>query len=107
MIGRKQRKGYEPLQCKGCKQWGHSVSKCQIIPKMALVNKFIEKNTTQTQALIGEYLRVNNKNVKRSTVRALQKSGIIDNEIDSLQYLNDTDIDIDTFSVEFDQPIKE
>lgn len=95
------------MQCKGCKQWGHSVSKCQTIPKIALVNKFIDKNPTQTQALINEYLRVNNKNVKRSTVRALQESGIIDNEIESLQYLNETDIDIDTFSVEFDQPIEE
>ena len=107
VTGRKHKKGYEPMQCRGCKQWGHSVSKCQTIPKIALVNKFIDKNPTQTQALINEYLRVNNKNVKRSTVRALQESGIIDNEIESLQYLNETDIDIDTFSVEFDQPIAE
>ena len=75
------------------------------VPKIAIATNFIEKNPTQTKALIKEYLRVNDKNVKRSTVRALQQSGIIDNEIESLQYLNDTDIDIDTFSVEFDQPI--
>ena len=103
--GKKKSKNYEPLQCKGCKQWGHNVSKCLTVPKIAIATNFIEKNPTQTKALIKEYLRVNDKNVKRSTVRALQQSGIIDNEIESLQYLNDTDIDIDTFSVEFDQPI--
>ena len=105
--GKKQNKGYEPIQCKGCKMWGHNVKKCLTIPKIAIVNSFIDKNPSQTKALIKEYLRVNDKNVKRSTVRTLQQSGIIDTEIDSLQYLNDTDIDIDNFSVEFDEPLND
>ena len=62
--GRKQNKGYEPIQCKGCKQWGYSVGKCQTIPKVALLSKFIDKYPTQTQASVKEYLRVNDKNAK-------------------------------------------
>ena len=107
VTGKKQNKGYEPIQCKGCKMWGHSVKKCQTIPKIAIANNFIAKNPTQTKSLIKEYLRTNDKNVKRSTVRALQDSAIIDNDIESLQYLKETDIDIDNFSVEFDEPINE
>ena len=105
--GRKQQKGYEPLQCKGCGTWGHRVQRCQAIPKFALAMKFINKYPNETEALIKEFLRTNNKNVKRSTVRALQDSGVIDTDIDTLQYLQDNDIDIDMFDVDFDSPTDE
>ena len=69
--------------------------------------KFINKYPNETEALIKEFLRTNNKNVKRSTVRALQDSGVIDTDIDTLQYLQNNDIDIDMFDVDFDSPTDE
>ena len=104
---RRQNRSYEPIQCKGCGQWGHRVQKCQHIPKVSLAIRFIEKNKTQTEALVKEHLRVNDRNVKRSTVRALQDSGVIDPNIESMQYLQDDDIEVDTFAADFDSDIEQ
>lgn len=68
--------------------------------------KYIEKNKTQTEALVKEHLRVNDKNVKHSTVRALRDSVVIDPNIDSMEYPQDEDIHVDMFEAEFDSESK-
>ena len=99
---RKTNKNYEPIQCRGYGTWGHKVKKCSTVPRISLAMRYINKNKNQTEALVKEHLRVNDKNVKRSTVRALQDSGVIDPNIDSMKYLQDEDIHVDMFEAEFD-----
>ena len=98
---------YEAIQCRGCGQWGHKLNVCKTIPKVAQYLKFMDKNKTQTAALVKEYFRVNDRNTKRSTVRLLQASGTIDDDKSADEYLEHEDIEVDMVDVEIDIPHEE
>ena len=98
----KQNKKYKPFQCKGCGQWGHKLNSCMTIPKISLTNKFIEENMDKVEVLIKEYLRTNNKNTKRQTIRLLMDTGTLDAQIDPQEFLDREDVHIDMMEVNFD-----
>ena len=93
---------YEPIQCKGCGAWGHPKQRCNTVPKVALCMDFISKNKPQADALIKEYLKVNNKNTKRSIVRTLMNSGAIEDDLTPQDYLDKEDVPVDMEAVDFD-----
>ena len=97
-----QQKRYEPFQCKGCGIWGHKLNACKTIPKIALAVKFIEKYKDKTEVLIKEFLRTNDRNTKKQTVRILMDTGTLDATIDPQQFLEQEDIPIDMMAVSFD-----
>ena len=103
--GAYRKNNYEAIQCKGCGQWGHRINKCNTIPKIATCIKYIEKNKNQTSALIKEYLRINDKNTKRSTVRLLQTSGAINDDVPPDQFLESDDVETDMMEVDFNDII--
>ena len=95
-------KSYEPLQYKGCGVWGHKVQKCNNVPKIATIMKFIERNKTQTEALVKEYLKVNDRSTKRNIVRLLMNSGVLHDDITPAEFLSNEDIEVEMDEVEFE-----
>ena len=85
---------YEPFLCMGCGMWGHKVTKCKTVPKVAIAQEYIKKKPKHVQKLVSEFKRVNDKSTKRTTVRVLQSNGILDDFEDPDTYLNDNDIDV-------------
>lgn len=92
---------YEPIQCRGCKKWGHKVQRCPHIPLISLCLDYIDKNKEQTAALIREHMRINDRNTKKSTIRLMQTSGDIDADIQTDEYLETTDVDVEFLDVDF------
>ena len=98
----KQSKRYEHFQCKGCGQWGHKLNSCMTIPKIALSNKFIEKNTDKVEVLVKEYLRTDSKNTKKQTIRLLMDTGTLEAQVDPQEFLGREDVHINMMDVNFD-----
>ena len=93
---------YEAIQCRGCGAWGHKINMCMTIPKIATVIEWINKNKDKTAALVQEYLRVNNKSTKRSTIRLLQSTGNFNDDRDPTDILASQDFDIEMDEVDFE-----
>ena len=72
------------------------------IPKIATVIEWINKNKDKTAALVQEYLRVNNKSTKRSTIRLLQSTGNFNDDRDPTDILASQDFDIEMDEVDFE-----
>ena len=89
-----RRSNYEPYLCMGCGLWGHKVTKCKNVPKVAIALEYIKNKPRHVQKLVSEFKRVNDKSTKRTTVRVLQTNGMLENYEDPETYLNDNDIDV-------------
>ena len=85
---------YEPFACLGCGTWGHKVTRCKIVPRIALALDYIKQKPKHVEKLVEEYKRINNKATKRSTVRVLLSNGILDSFDDPDNYLQENDIDV-------------
>ena len=88
-----RRSQYVAFQCIGCGGWGHKVTTCQNVPKVALCLQYIKDKPVYVQKLVDEYKRVNNKATKKGIVRALidQDPG---SQMDPEEYLESYDVDI-------------
>ena len=64
--------------------------------------KFIERNKTQTEALVKEYLKVNDRSTKRNIVRLLMNSGVLQDDITPAEFLSNEDIEVEMDEVEFE-----
>ena len=85
---------YEPFVCIGCGIWGHKVTKCKTVPKVAIALEYIKNKPKHVQKLVSEFKRVNDKSTKRTTVRVLQSNGILESYSDPDTYLFENDIDV-------------
>ena len=85
---------YEPFLCMGCGMWGHKVTKCRTVPKVAIALDYIKSKPKHVQKLVSEFKRVNDKSTKRTTVRVLQSNGILEHYNDPDTYLHENDIDV-------------
>ena len=83
--------------------WGHKVNSCMTVPKIALATDYISKYKDKTATLIKEYMRVNDRNTKRSTIRLLQSTGAFDDTIDPSDYLSEQDFCIEMDDVDFEE----
>ena len=94
-----RRSQYVAFQCIGCGGWGHKVTTCQNVPKVALCLQYIKDKPVYVQKLVDEYKRINNKATKKGIVRALldQTSEL---SIDPEDYLSTHDVDIPMEDVE-------
>ena len=96
-----RRSNYEPFQCIGCGLWGHKVTKCKTVPKMAIAMEYIKSKPRHVEKLTEEFLRINNKSTKTSSVRVLQTNGMFDTFDNPDTYLNTNDIDVPMEEVPF------
>ena len=52
-------------------------------------------------------MRINDKAAKKTTVRLLQRSGVINSTLDPEEYLNNSDIEIDMEDVDVDNIVED
>ena len=96
---------YSKTQCHACKQFGHIVTHCRLLPKVLAILQFKSTNDAQCQKVLKQHTTQNTISSKRTFVRALQMAHVLPDSDDSDCYLdddiivnslNDNDIDIDT-----------
>ena len=58
------------------------IHSCTFIPKVANAMDYISNNKKKTEALVKEFVRVNDKNTKKGSIRLLQQSGALDSSMD-------------------------
>ena len=83
------RSKYVAIQCNGCGMWGHPVSQCRHVPKIAIAMDYIKSKPRHVDKLVTEFKRVNNKVTKKGTIRFL-----LNDDGDPESYLQENDIDI-------------
>ena len=70
-------------QCHACKQYGHIVTHCTLLPKVLAVNQFMKKNTDKCEALLRQHIHNNSVESKKTFVRTLQGINVLPEEGDS------------------------
>ena len=98
-----RKSSYEPYQCIGCGLWGHKVTKCKTVPKIAIAMDYIHKKAKHVDKLVEEFKRINNKATKTSSVRVLQTNGMHNTYDDPDTYLQSNDIDVPMEDVPFNE----
>ena len=58
-------------QCRACGRWGCNERKCYFTAKVHLALKYMKENGSSAVKLAEEYLRINSKRTKMSTIRTL------------------------------------
>ena len=77
-----------------CGTWGHRASKCKFVPKVAIALKFMKSRQGQTERLVQEFRRINDKRTKAGVVRALLETDSFSSYHDPEEYLRLNDVDI-------------
>ena len=83
-----QRK-FTKAQCHACKQFGHSLSQCTLLPKVLAILQFQRRNTDKCNHVLKQHIINNTVNSKRTFVRTLMKMDILPQDDDSDSYLHD------------------
>ena len=98
---------FSKVQCHACKQFGHIVTHCHLLPKVLAILQFKTKNEDQCNKVLRQHITNNTVTSKRTFVRALQMAQVLPDSEDSDQYLEDdiivqaftdNDIDVDLIS---------
>ena len=90
---RKNNPNYKPIQCLGCGIWGHPVTQCKNVPKIAMAQEYIKRKPQHVAKLVEEHKRVNNPTTKTGTVRVMLSINEDDTQ-NPEQFLETNDIDI-------------
>lgn len=95
---------YTKTQCHACKQFGHIVTHCHLLPKVLAILHFKSKNEEQCKHVLTQHISNNTISSKRTFVRALQMAQVLPDTEESDTYLeddiivhaiNDNDINLD------------
>jgi len=68
---RKDNETRQMSQCQACGRWGCSEKKCSFVARVHLAINFIKEHGSSAAKLAEEYLRINSKRTKMSTIRTL------------------------------------
>ena len=75
--------------------YGHNVQNCRLIATHLAMNEFSEDNPLVCSRILENHITVNTEEHKRTIVRTMQLTGMLDDEEDSDSYL-DIEESIDT-----------
>ena len=98
---------FSRTQCHACKQYGHIVTHCRLLPSVLAILQFKSKNEEQCKKVLKHHVNNNTVSSKRTFIRALQMAQVIPDTEDSDGYLDDdlvlhaiqdNDIDMDKIS---------
>ena len=79
---------FEKIQCNACKSYGHNVRNCRLIATHLAMNEFSKNNPTVCSRILENHITVNTEENKRTIVRTMQLTGVLDDEEDSDSYLD-------------------
>ena len=83
-----QRK-FAKIQCHGCKQFGHAITHCTLLPKILAIIQFQRRNKDKCTQILKHHIHNNTINSKRTFVRALMNMHALPLSDDSDAYLQD------------------
>ena len=86
---------FTKAQCHACKQYGHIVTHCTLLPKVIAINQFIRRNSDKCDYLLKQYIRSNSLDSKKTFVRTLQGINALPDDENSDHYM-DEDVIIHT-----------
>ena len=98
---------FSKVQCHACKQFGHIVTHCHLLPKVLAILQFKQKNEEQCNKVLRQHTANNTVTSKRTFVQALQMAQVLPDSEDLDHYLEDdiivqaftdNDIDVDLVS---------
>ena len=77
---------FEKIQCNACKLYGHYVRNCRLIATYLAMNEFSKNNPLVCSRILENHVTVNTEEHKRTIVRTMQLTGVLDDEEDSDSY---------------------
>ena len=78
---------YDKAQCFACKQFGHTVTHCRLLPKVLAIMQFKTKHNDKCDMILRQHIRNNTVDSKRIFVRTLQNMNVLSHSEDSDSYL--------------------
>ena len=75
-------------QCHACKQFGHGITQCTLLPKVLAILQFQRRNSDKCNQVLKQHIMNNTVNSKRAFVRTLMNMDIIPQDEDSDAYLH-------------------
>ena len=78
---------FEKAQCFACKQFGHTVTHCRLLPKVLAIMQFKSKYNDKCDTILRQHIRTNTVDSKQVFVRTLQNMNILSQDDDSDSYL--------------------
>ena len=78
---------FDKAQCFACKQFGHTVTHCRLLPKVLAIMQFKSKHNEKCDTILRQHIRNNTVESKRIFVRTLQNMNILSQDDDSDTYL--------------------
>ena len=88
-------------QCKACGKWGCQEKRCSYTGRLKVALNFIQKNSKLASELGQEFLRINSKRTKMSTIRTLMSINPETNVTPDNELLQTYDVEIPMEEVEF------
>ena len=84
----RQRK-FTKAQCHACKQYGHLVTHCPLLPKVLAIITFSKKNTEKCEHILRQHIQNNSVDYKKTFVRTLQGIDVLPMDGNSDDYMEE------------------
>ena len=85
---RQNQRRFVKTQCHACKQFGHGITHCTLLPKVLAIMQFQRRNSDKCDHVLKQHVMNNTVNSKRTFVRTLMNMDIIPHDDDSDEYLH-------------------
>ena len=85
---RQNQRRFVKTQCHACKQFGHGITHCTLLPKVLAIMQFQRRNSDKCDHVLKQHVMNNTVNSKRTFVRTLMNMDIIPQDDDSDAYLH-------------------
>ena len=79
---------FERIQCNACKLYGHNVRNCRLIATHLAMADFSKQNQMVCKKILENHIAINTEDHKRTIVRTMQLTGVLDDEEDSDSFLD-------------------
>ena len=79
---------FSKTQCTACLNFGHSVQRCTLLPRVIAIMEFVRKNKRQCDSILEQHKANNTIDAKKNIVRILQNMNILPEDIDSDEYMD-------------------
>ena len=80
---------FTKAQCHACRQYGHIVTHCELLPRVLAIIQFAKKNGDKCEYLLKQYTQNNSVDSKKTFVRVLQEMNVLPQDGDSDTYMED------------------
>ena len=81
-------RNFAKTQCFACKQFGHAINQCTLLPKVLAIVQFHRRNSEKCEYILKQHIANNTVNSKRTFVRTLMNLDLLPSGDDSDSHLS-------------------